>query len=139
MPLSIGSYVSLADDKGGLRYGRIVDVDNPDPGMAVMEEYRTGVCWAEPQDSPLWRVVTRQAVHAGVKKHPQPLRPRVTDEAVKAVAEDLMRRYELEYTLASDATWRDWADEARELLTIAAPLMRVWDGYSDATSADRPQ
>jgi hypothetical protein len=125
MPLSVGSYVSLIDDKGGLRYGRIVDRDNPDPGWAVMEERGTGVRWAEPEDSPRWRVVTRQAVHAGAKLHPQPVAPVVTDEAVQAVAEDLMRRYELEYELPEKATWRDWADKARELLEIAAPHMRM--------------
>lgn len=125
MPLTVGSYVSLAEDSGKLHYGRIVDLDDPEPGFAVMEEHGSRVRWSEPADSPMWRAVTRQAVHAGAKRHPVPPQILVTDEAVQAVAEDLMRRYELEYTLAPDATWRNWADEAQALLEIAAPLMAV--------------
>lgn len=122
MPLSIGSYVSLADGKGGLRYGRIIDLDNPEPGFAVMEEKGSGVCYAEPADSPLWRVVTRQAVHVGAKLHPA--MGDFPDEAVEAMAKALMRHHGLGYTLGQRPTWREWADEARELLTIAERFLR---------------
>ena len=44
----------------------------------------------------------------------------VPEEAVKAVAATLLRHYDSEYG-SSRLTWKDFAEQARELLTAAAP------------------
>lgn len=46
----------------------------------------------------------------------------ITDEAIEAAAGVMLRVYDSQYN-ASHLTWHDFADEAREVLTAAAPYI----------------
>lgn len=49
--------------------------------------------------------------------------PIIPEAAVQAVAEKLMNDYESEYTLAPNATWRDWEEQARTAILAALPYL----------------
>lgn len=49
--------------------------------------------------------------------------PRVTDAAIQIVAEQMLRRYESQYS-AEHLSWRDFADDAKEDLQAALPALR---------------
>jgi hypothetical protein len=48
----------------------------------------------------------------------------IPEAAVEAVATNMMNRYESEYTLPNNVTWRDWEEPARADLVAAIPYLR---------------
>ena len=50
--------------------------------------------------------------------------PKVTDAAVQLVAEQMLRRYDSQYS-SNHLSWRDFADDAREDLEAALPALTM--------------
>jgi hypothetical protein len=64
--------------------------------------------------------------------------PEIPEAAVQAVAEQMLRRYDSQYS-AAHLTWRDFADDARADLEAAAPSLAVAWGVGRRAQARRHQ